>query len=61
MTSDSALREKRDELKRQLAAGEYRTLIDVLLDGTGRLIQKITRHRKPISVWYSGVVIISRD
>jgi hypothetical protein len=57
MTEDTALVEKREELKRQLAAGAYRTLVDVMLDGTGRLIQKLTRTPEPLPFWYSVVVI----
>jgi len=57
MTEDTALIEKREELKRQLAAGEYKTLVDLMLDGTGRLIQKLTQTPEPLSFWYSAVVI----
>lgn len=57
MTKDTALIEKREELKRQLAAGEYKTLVDVMLDGMGRLIQKLTRNPEPLPFWYSAVVI----
>ena len=57
MTEDTALIEKREELKRQLAAGEYKTLLDVMLDGTGRLIQKLTRNPEPLPFCYSAVVI----
>ena len=57
MTEDTALIEKREELKRQLAAGEYTTLLDVMLDGTGRLIQKLTQSPEPLPFWYSAVVI----
>jgi len=57
MTADITLIEKRDELKRRLAAGEYRTLIDGLLDGTGLLIQKITRRRQKISPWLSSAIM----
>ena len=57
MTEDTALIEKREELKRQLAAGKYKTLFDVMLDGTGRLIQKLTRNPEPPSFWYSAVVV----
>jgi len=59
MTTDTALIEKREELKRQLATGEYRTLIDVILDGTGRIIQKVTRNPQTISPWYSSVILSS--
>lgn len=58
MIEDTALIEKREELKSQLAAGEYRTLIDVMLDGTGRLIQKLIRNPEPPPFWYSAVVIV---
>jgi hypothetical protein len=57
MTEDTALIEKREELKHQLAAGEYKPPLDVVLDGTGRLIQKLTRNPEPIPFWYSAVVI----
>jgi len=57
MTEDTALIEKREELKRQLAGGEYKPPVDVVLDGTGRLIQKLTRNPVPIPFWYSAVVI----
>ena len=57
MAEDTALIEKREELKRQLAAGEYKTLVDLMLDGMGRLIQKLTRNPEPLPFWYSAVVI----
>jgi hypothetical protein len=57
MTEDTALIEKREELKRQLAAGEYKPPVNVMLDGTGHLIQKLTRNPEPIPFWYSAVVI----
>ena len=57
MTEESGLIQKREELKRQLAVGEYQTLVDMILDGTGCLIQKLTRNPEPISFWFSGVVI----
>jgi len=57
MSEDTSLHERREELRRQLAEGGYSTLADVLLDETGRLIQKVTRSPKPISFWYSAVAI----
>jgi len=57
MAEDNALLEKREGLKRQLATGEYKTLTDILLNGTGHLIQKITRNPESLPFWYSGVVI----
>jgi hypothetical protein len=55
--NEAELAQKRTELKQQLAAGEYQTLVDVILNGTGRLTQKLTRNPKPISFWFSGVLI----
>jgi len=57
MTTDTTLIEKREELKRRLAVGEYKTLVDVLLDGLGRIIQKITRYQRPISHWVSSSIL----
>jgi hypothetical protein len=57
MTGDAALHGKRGELKGQLEAGEYKTLVDVMLDETGRLIQKLTQSREPVPFWVSGVVV----
>ena len=39
--TNANLESERNELKRQLASGEYKPLIDVMLDGIGYLIQKI--------------------
>lgn len=57
MTRESELTQKRKDLKRQLAEGEYKTLIDIIFEGTSRLIQNLTRNPKPISLWYSAGII----
>ncbi len=57
MTEDTALLEKRTELKRQLAEGEYKTLVDVMLGETGRLIQKLTKSWGPIPFWVSAALV----
>ena len=51
MTADTALIEKREELKRRLAAGEYKTLVDIFLERFDRLIRKITRQSKALPIW----------
>jgi hypothetical protein len=51
MANATALVKKREELKRRMTAGEYKTLVDVFLAGTDRLLQKITRQNKPLSIW----------
>jgi len=58
MTTDTALIEKRAELKRRLAAGEYKTLVDVFLAWFDRIIQKITRRSKPLSLRLITVILI---
>jgi len=57
VSTDTVLIEKREELKRRLAAGEYRTLIDISLDGTSRIIQKISRNPRPISPWIGSAIL----
>jgi hypothetical protein len=56
--SNDELSAKREELKRQLATGEYKTLIDVVLDWVSRLIQRTIRGHQPVSVWYSATFIL---
>jgi Arc/MetJ-type ribon-helix-helix transcriptional regulator len=47
MSEGANLADGREELKRQLAAGEYASSIDVILEGVGRILQKLTRRTKP--------------
>jgi len=58
MATDTALIEKREELKRRLAAGEYKTLVDVFLAWINRVIQKITRRSKPLPIWFITVILV---
>ena len=62
MATDKALIEKRKELKRRLAAGEYKTLVDVFLSWFNRLLQKAIRQAEPFSVWqtttFLGIVVV---
>jgi len=57
MSIDTALIEKREELKRRLAAGEYKTLVDVFLARTDHLIRKVTRRSKPLSIWVITIIL----
>jgi len=57
MSTDTALIEKREELKHRLAAGEYKTLVDVFLVWIDRVIRKITRQTKPLPIWLITVVL----
>src|SRR5262245_48051907 len=58
MTDTSSLPEQRAELKRHLAANDYATLLDVLGNGTGHLLQKLTRNAKALPFWYSVLVAV---
>ena len=57
MTENTILLEKREELKSKLMAGEYKTLVDLMLDGTVHFAQKLSRKSRPPSLWYSALVI----
>ena len=54
---DNSLLQQRAELKGQLAQGKYQTLTDTLLDGTGRILQRIFRTARPVPFWVSAVSI----
>jgi hypothetical protein len=57
MTTDTTLIEKREELKRRLVAGEYKTLVDIFLEWLDRLIRKIVRRPEPLPIWLVGLVL----
>ena len=57
MATDTTLIEKREELKRRLAAGEYKTLVDIFLEWFDRLIRKLTRHTKQLPIWLITVIL----
>jgi hypothetical protein len=56
-SKDPILFERREELKRQIAAGEYKSLLDVISDQVGRAIQRLTKSTQPLPFWYSATVI----
>lgn len=57
MAEEIDVSKKREELKHQLATGEYKTLIDVMLDGMGRSIQKLTRGLALPPFWFSALML----
>jgi hypothetical protein len=57
VTTNTALIEKREELKRRLAAGEYKTLIDIFLDRVDHLIRKITRQSRTLPTWIITIIL----
>ncbi len=57
MTKGVDLTEGREELKRQLAAGEYKSSIDVILGSVGRILQRLARRTKPPAPWISALAI----
>jgi hypothetical protein len=57
MDETMSLQNRRDLLKRQLAANEFITLPDQIVADLSGLIQKITRNPKPLSFSYSALII----
>jgi hypothetical protein len=57
MTEETKLTEARDELKQQLADGEFKSSVDLILDVVGRILQKMTRRAKPPAFWISALAI----
>jgi len=57
MSTDTALIEKREELKRRLAVGEYKTLVDIFLRWFDHLIRKFTRRSKPLPMWFITLLL----
>ena len=57
MSTDTALIEKREELKRRLAAGEYKTLVDIFLGWFDRLLRRITRQSKALPIWFIAIIL----
>jgi hypothetical protein len=47
----------RGELQQQLAAGEFKTSIDVILAPAGWLLQKLLRRKKPPTFWINAFFI----
>lgn len=58
ISEDIALIEKREELKRQLAATEYKTLGRSIADWAGQFNQKLTRNPEALPFWYSITLIL---
>jgi hypothetical protein len=56
MTENNEVAKKRQEIKAEINGGEYRSLARVILDGTGRIIQRLTFSKKPPSFWYNSLV-----
>ena len=57
MSTDTALIEKREELKRRLAAEEYKTLVDIFLGWFNRVLRKITRKSEVLPTWLITIVV----
>lgn len=57
MVADVGLIEKRKEIKSRLVAGEYKTLVDVVLARVNRSIQKIARQSRPLSLSLLTVIV----
>lgn len=58
MTTDSLLIQKRADLKRRLASGEYKTLVDVVLEWFEQLLRKFIRQAKPLPLWVTSTALV---
>lgn len=57
MEKENEFLKKQEEIKNKIGSGAYKALADIILDGIGKAIQKITRTRKPISSWFSACML----
>jgi hypothetical protein len=57
MDDNTTLLEKREELKREVTAGMGKTFPALILNTTGRTIRALTRNQRPVSLYYSAVVL----
>lgn len=57
MSTDKVLIERREELKSQLAAGKYKTLVDICLGWFERLLRKISRRSQPLPLWVVAIIL----
>jgi hypothetical protein len=51
------LTDKREQLRRQLLSGRYRSIPGMLLDGMGNLVGRLTGSRRRIPEWASALMI----
>lgn len=56
MTENNEVTKRRQEIKAEINGGKYKSLARVILDGTGRIIQRLTFSEKPPSFWYNSLV-----
>ncbi len=56
MTENDEITKRRQEIKAEINGGEYKSLARVILDRTGRIIQRITFSEKPPPFWYNSLV-----
>jgi hypothetical protein len=57
MINNSKIIDKREELKKQIALGNYSTVPDVILTSIGQLLKIITRRKKLPNYWYSSLIL----
>jgi len=58
MATEGNLSQSREELKSQIASGQYDTVVDKILDGIGNFLRKIFKLPVSIPAWISGLVIV---
>lgn len=58
MSENDGLANKRQEIQGEIKAGRYKSLADILLDGTGRLMQQLAFSKTPPAFWYNSVAFV---
>lgn len=58
MTTESLLIQKREDLKRRLAAGEYKTLVDMFLEWFEHRLRKIIHQATPLPLWVTSTALV---
>jgi hypothetical protein len=56
MAEKDELVQKRQQIKAEIQRGKYKSLAEVMINGTGYVIQKITFSKKPSIFWYNSLV-----
>jgi hypothetical protein len=56
MTENNEVSKNREAIKAEIEAGKYKSLARVILNWTGRLVQRFTFAAKPPSFWYNSIV-----
>ncbi len=58
MSKKQSLEAKRNTLIKELKDKKYRSLVEITLEGVGRMVQRMTRGAEPPSVLYNALILL---